>query len=479
MPADIGGVGGARARSFPFHQVFPGLLKDAMGTVEEIGRESAGEVVRLGLGPVRAYLVTRPEHVEHVLDGNATNYRREGLMWRPLSRLVGEPSGADPEWPIKRDTFASLLSGPNIAAVTDAMAIRIGRAVDELADRAAGGRLLDSSVEMNRVVYRAITEIFVGGKLSLADVDELGAAITTATSSSFRARMLLPFIPNAVPLPGDRVFKNAVRAVDDLIYPIVRAARGRSDERGTAADEDGGGEDIVSRLLRARGADGRRLSDRGVRDGIVSLFVAGTETTVTALTFLWGVLDAHPEVARRLHAEIDEVVGDDPPRRAHLSKLVYTKMVLEELLRVYSVGWILPRIVTADDVVGGVRIPRGATVLVSPYLTHRLPDVWPDPGRFDPERFAPHRQQRRHRFAYLAFGAGPHRCVGSFFFTVEATLIVATILSRYQVLTDTADAGNGLPAAQPGLTLKPRRRMEIGLAGRRDPTGPAETTQVR
>ncbi|HEY3683334.1 MAG TPA: cytochrome P450 [Streptosporangiaceae bacterium] len=431
-----------------------------MGTIEEIGRRSGGEVARLSLGPIHAYLVTRPEHVERVLSANAANYRREGLMWRPLSRLVGEPSGADPEWPIKRDTFAALLSGPNIATVTDAMSDRIGRAVDELGERAWDGRRLDTSVEMNRIVYRAITEIFVGGKLSLDDVDELGAAITTATTSSFRARMLLPFVPHAVPLPGDRAFKNAVRAVDDLIFPIVRAAR-----RGN--DADNGGDDIVSRLLAARGEGDRALGDRGVRDGIVSLFVAGTETTMTALTFLWGALDAHPDVARRLYDEIDEVVGAGRPRRAHLPRLVYTKMVLEELLRLYSVGWILPRVVVSDDVVGGVRIPAGSTVLVSPYLTHRLPDVWPDPGVFDPERFAPHREERRNRFAYLAFGAGPHRCVGSFFFTVEAALIVATILTRYRPVLDAArpDAGR-LPAAQPGLTLKPRRHAEISLTSR-------------
>ena len=448
----------ASAKSFPFRRVVPGLLRDAMGTIDDIGRESAGEIVRLGLGPVRAYLVTHPDHVERVLDGNAANYRREGLMWRPLSRLVGEPSGADPEWPIKRDTFASLLSGPNIATVTDAMADRIAGAVEELAGRAADGRRLDAAEEMNRVVYRAITEIFVGGKLSTADTDALGAAITTATTSSFRARMLMPFVPNAVPLPGDRAFKNAVRAVDDLIFPIVRAAR-----KGSGAD-GADGADIVSRLLAARGEDGRRLGDRGVRDGIVSLFVAGTETTVTALTFLWGVLETRPDVARRLYAEIDEVVGAGPPRRAHLPKLGYTRMVLDELLRVYSVGWILPRVVVADDEIDGVRIPRGATVLVCPYLTHRIPEVWPDPGTFDPERFAPHRADRRNRYAYLAFGAGAHRCVGSFFFSVEAALIVAAILGRYR--PGTGRTGTGLPEAQPGLTLKPRRREELSLADR-------------
>ncbi|MGI5325679.1 cytochrome P450 [Actinomadura nitritigenes] len=450
MPVGVGSV--REARTVPFHQSLPRLLRDPLGAIEEMGRESDGEITRVNLGVLRPYLVTRPEHVQHILRDNAANYRREGLMWKPLSRLVGEPSGADPAWPLKRRIFQTLLTGKNIETYTDEMAATIAANVDDLGRRHGGGTPVDCSDELTRIVYRAILRIFIGDRLSLADADRLGEAITVATTSSFRSRMLLPFVPHAVPLPGDHAFHQAVQKVDDIIFPIIEEAR-----RQGAGEREGGGHDIVSLLLRARDDEGGRLDDQGVRDGVVSLFVAGTETTVTALSWLWVVLDAHPDVMRRLRAEIEDVVGTAQPTRAHLPRLRYTKMVLQELLRIYSVGWIIPRIVDQDDVIDGVRMHRGATVAVSPYLTHRVPDVWHDPLAFDPERFAPGRS--RHRFAYLAFGAGPHQCVGSVFFTVEAQLIVASMIGRLRPVLH----GPAGVRPQAGLTLKPREPIAISL----------------
>lgn len=447
MTTDVDSEVTRDVRTLPFRKTVPRLVREPLKTVETIGSETSGEIVRLNLGMFRPYLVTHPDHVQHVLRDNAANYRREGMMWKPLSRLVGEPSGADPAWPVKRAVFQSLLTGKNIASFTDRMAATIVEAVEELGLRVEAGQPVDASKELNRIVYRAILRIFFGDKLSLADLDELGDAITLATTSSFRARMLMPFVPHFVPLPGDRAFHRAIRVVDELMYPIVRAARRRGPD----------GDDVLSRLLQASLDNGDRLNDQQVRDGAVSLFVAGTETTVTALTWLWVVLDDHPDVAAKLHAELDQVVGAEQPVRAHLADLRYTKMVLNELLRIYSVGWIIPRIAAADDVVDGVRIRGGATVIITPYLTHRLADIWPDPYCFDPERFAPGKPQ--HRFSYIAFGAGPHQCVGSLFFTVEAQLIVAAMIGRLRpALHRVAPV-----EPYPGLTLKPRERVEITL----------------
>ncbi|MFI0452204.1 cytochrome P450 [Actinomadura sp. 6N118] len=439
-----------KAIGLPARRVVPRLVRDPLSTLEEINREAAGEITRLHLGAFRPYLVTRPEHIQHILRDNADNYRREGLMWKPLSRLVGEPSGADPAWPLKRRIFQSMLTGKSIEAVTDDMAATIASNVDELGQRVGAGVPVDTADELTRIVYRAILRIFIGDKLSLADADRLGEAIMVATTSSFRSRMLLPFVPHAIPLPGDRAFHRAVQAVDDIVFPIVRETR-----RLHAEGLETPGRDIVSLMLQARDADGAGLDDQGVRDGVVSLFVAGTETTVTALSWLWVVLAERPDVADTLRDEIDRVVGTDAPGRRHLPELRYTKMVLQELLRIYSVGWIIPRTVVADDVIDGVRLQRGAIVAVSPYLTHRVPDVWPEPEVFDPERFAPGRT--RHRFSYLAFGAGPHQCVGSVFFTVEAQLIVASMISQLRPALD------GPPDIKPqaGLTLKPRRPIRI------------------
>lgn len=441
------------ATTLPFYRILPALLRNPLNAVEEIGRRSDGEIVRLGLGTFRPYLVTRPEHVQWVLQENAANYRREGLLWKPLSRLVGEPSGADPAWPLKKGAFQSLFSGPNIASFTDDVARSIVEAVDELAQR-AGERPVDAADAMTHVIYRAITKILVGGKISLRQADELGRVLATAASSSFRSRMLLPFVPFWLHLPGDRAFHRAVQKVDDMIFPIVRDA-----QRG-----DADGDDIVSRLIRARDEDGNGLDEQNIRDGVVALFVAATETSVTVLTFLWMVLQARPDIAARLRAEIDEVVGTDHPARRHLSDLRYCKMVAQEVLRLYTPAWITPRTVVKDDVVDGVRVRGGSIVVISPYLTHRLGDVWPDPRAFDPERFAHGRS--RHRFAFLSFGGGPHACVGSFFFTVEAQLVMAAVLGRYELIVD------GSPSLTPrlGLTLKPRDRAGLVLKPRRVPS---------
>lgn len=441
------GVGLPRtAETIPLRRALPGFLRDPLGGFEEIGRRANGGVVRVNLGAIRPYLVTRPEHVQHVMQDHAANYVREGWLWKPLSRLIGEPSGSDPLWWVKRETFQTVVSGPNIAAFADDMAEAIVRAVGEMAGRAEGGRPVDAMDEMARIIYRAITRIFIGDKITIAQADRLGAALRAA-SAALRPRLMLPFVPDSVPLPGDRTFRRAVQAVDDIVFPIVRQAVRRG------AD----GDDIVSMLIRARDPDGNGFDLRQLRDGVVSLFVAGTETTTIALTFLWQVLAERPEVAERLYEEVDRVVGDGPPRGVHLPELRYAKMAAQEMLRVFPPGWMLPRFVKEDDVIGGVRIEGGGIVVVSPYLTHRLPDVWEDPGVFDPERFLPGRE--RHRFAYVTFGGGPHGCVGKHFFTVETQFVIAAVLSRFWV----RPVGSPDPRPALGLTLRPRERLRITL----------------
>jgi cytochrome P450 len=437
------------ARRIPLHRMVRGLARNPLRTFEEIGRESNGEIVRLNLGMFRAYLVTRPEHAQHVLRDNAANYVRDGMMWNPFRRLVGDGiAGEGPSWEAHRRVFQPLFSGKNVTAFLDHLTDAIAEAVDDLGDRARAGDPVDAGTEMARIVHRAVIRVFFGDRISTADADTLGRAIGTAFAS-LGARMLLPFVPVSVRLPGDRAFRRAVRTVDEVMYPIVRQAR------RSAAD----GNDVVSLLLRARDADGRPFDDRQVRDDLVAMFVAGSESTAVALTWLWVVLARHPDVAARLNDEIDGVVGADPPRPSHLVRLRYTRMVLQELLRLYPVGWILPRTTVAADVVDGVAVRAGSTVIVSPYLTHRLDEFWERPGEFDPERFAPDGRAPGHRFAYLSFGGGPHQCLGTNFFTVEAQLVVATLLSRYRpVLVGPAPIG-----ARAVMTLKPDRPVEMIL----------------
>lgn len=443
-----------RPATFPAHRILPHLVRDPLAAFERIGARADGRIALLRLGPFRPYLVTHPDHVHHVLRRNAANYPRRGMMWEPFSRLVGHGiAGEGPVWDASRSILQPAFSGQQIAARTDAMAGEIAAAVDDLAARAAAPEGVDAAIEMTRIVQRVIDMVFFAGRIGGDDADRLGAAISTAMRS-FTARILMPFVPLAVPMPGDRAFRAATRTVEEILGPVVARARARPSADGT---------DVVSLLMRGRDADGRPLGDRRIRDDIVGLWVAGSESSAIALTWVWAALSAHPEVADRLRAEVDEVLGDGPIDRAAVRRLRYTAMVLQEVLRMHSVAWVVPRTAAAADVIGGVPIPAGATVVVSPYLTHRLPSVWERPEAFDPGRFAPERVRGRHPLAHLPFGVGAHECIGQNFFLREATLVLATILRRYRPVITTRTR----PAeAEASLTVRPRHPVRLRLIPR-------------
>ncbi len=449
VSADPGTGRPRQARSIPIHRTIPRLARDPLKAFEEIGRESDGDIVRLGLGLFRPYLVSRPDHIQHVLRDKPERYARDGMLWKPLRRLNGDGIASDgPSWEASRRLMQPLFAAKNINSLLDRMAAAIVDAVDVLAEPAGRGEPIDVSIEMTRIVHRALSTAFFADGISVDDADRLGRAVADAFTS-LGARMLLPFVPDAVPLPGDRAFQRAVRAVDEVIFPLIEARRA----------EGVGGTDIVSLLCLARDKDGNGLTDRQIRDDLVTLFVGGTETTALALTWLLVLIDSHPAVAERLSEEVRAVVGTAQPTKEHLAGLRYTKQVLQEVLRLYPGGWVVPRTAAADDEIDGVPIKAGATVLLSPYLTHRLPEHWDEPEEFRPDRFASDQADGRHRFAYYPFGGGAHVCLGTHFFTVEAQLIVAALLSRYKVeLTNTSPI-----VPQASASLRPRQQVNAML----------------
>ncbi|WP_415624398.1 cytochrome P450 [Phytohabitans flavus] len=435
----------------PIHRTLPRLIRDPFGALQAIAEEADGEVVRLELGWFRPYLVTNPDHVQHVLRDNVDNYVRDGqgLFWRPIRRLLGEGILADgPVWEASRRNLQPLFSAKHVESLVDSMADMIAAAVDDLDRYAREGTPIDAGAEMSRIVHLTVIKVFFRDRITVEQAERMVPALDTiATSIAFR--LLLPFVPNAVPLPGDRAFRRAVRTIDEIVFPIVRECR----------RDPGDGDDIVATLCRARGADGQPLTEQQVRDDVVTMFGAATETTGVLLTWLWPVLQAHPEVAGRLYAEVDQVVGSDRVRREHLAGLGYTRMVLDELLRLYPSGWLFPRTAVAGDVIGGVRLRPRATVLISPFLTQRLDAHWADPLEFRPDRFEPGVSGHVHRYAYFPFGGGPHQCIGKHVFLVEAQLIVAAMLSRFRPRL----ASQAMPGPQVAASLRPASEVRMTL----------------
>ncbi len=240
-----------------------------------------------------------------------------------------------------------------------------------------------------------------------------------------------------------------MREVDEITYPLVRQR----------ADAPVAVTDIVARLGGFRDENGEALSESAIRDDLNTMFVGGTETSALVLTWIWTLLDQYPDVGERISAEVRSVVGTDRPTRAHLAGLSYTKMALQETLRLYPPGWIVPRQVRQKHVLGDATVPRGATVLLSPFVTHRMERHWDQPDVFDPERFSPERARDRHRFAFYPFSGGPHMCLGSQLFMVEAALILATLFSRYQPQLSSATPVE----PQASTTLRPSQTVKLLL----------------
>ncbi|EMF02181.1 cytochrome P450 [Streptomyces mobaraensis NBRC 13819 = DSM 40847] len=439
-----------RVRAVPLHRVVAQVVANGpLGLMEETGRQGQGDVVRLGLGAFRPLLVTHPEHLRHVLRDAAENYVRGTAMWNALGRLTGQGiAGEGPGWLASRNALRKAMSATYLQRVGATVADAVEEAVEALAGRAERGPV-DAVAEMTRLVHRVINPVFFASRIDAAQCDRLGEEVAGALGSLLW-RMAMPFVPYWVPLPGDRAFARATSVIKDILLPVI--------ERARRAENDG--PDLMSALLRARDAHGRPLGDEHVRQDIVALFVAGSESSALTLTWTWVVLSRHPEIAARVRREADEVLAGGPPRFEHARRLVYTQRVLAEVMRLYSMAWAVPRVARRDDRLGRVPVPAGTTLVVSPYLTHRLADFWPDPLRFDPDRFERSAVRARHPLAYLPFGDGAHQCVGQGFFTLEATLVLAAVLSRYEVRV------LGDPRPRLAVALPPDRPVGLALTRR-------------
>jgi enediyne biosynthesis protein E7 len=454
MSSDVDAARVRKARRIPIHRALPPLLRDPLRALGEFTAAAEGEVVRLDLGLFRPYLVTHPDHVQRVFRDRSDIYVREGMFWEPLTRLFGRGILSDgPSWESSRANLQPLFTAKHVETLMGRMADAVADSVEALDRYARSGDTIDVTTEMSRIVYMTVIRVFFADRITPEQADRLVPALEMI-STSLAFRMLLPFVPNAVPVPGDRSFRRAVRIIDDVLLPAIRASR----------REPGDGDDIIATLCRSYGPEGRALTEQQIRDDVVTMFVAATETTSVSLTWLWPVLEAHPQVAVRLYDEIDRLVGHRRVNSSHVPHLHYTRMVLDELLRLYPAGWILPRTAATADVIDGVEIKRGATLLVSPFLTQRMAAFWDRPLAFDPERFAPGRAEHRHRYAYFPFGGGPHQCIGKHVFLVEAQLIVAGILARFRprmvsgLMPAPGVAGSLRPAGEVRMTLLPVQR---------------------
>jgi cytochrome P450 len=272
---------------------------------------------------------------------------------------------------------------------------------------------------------------------------------------SFIARtgsLLAP--PHWFPTPLNLRVERAIRRLERILAKVIADRRAGGEDRG----------DLLSMLLRAQDEEsGRQMSDRQLRDEVMTLFMAGHETTANTLAWTWVLLSAHPEAEARLHAELDQVLGNRLPTIADLPRLKYAESVINETLRVYPTVWVIGREAIEPVKLGGYSIPAGTTVFMPQWVIHRDGRWFQDPEAFRPERWEGGLMQRIHRYAYFPFGGGPRICIGNNFALMEATLILATIARKYRLAL--APDANIVPL--PTITLRPAHGVKAVLTKRR------------
>jgi cytochrome P450 len=312
------------------------------------------------------------------------------------------------------------------------------------------GETRDIHQEMMRLTLQVVVRALF--TVEAEATAEISSALNLIMSNTTGVRILLPPIARYVPTPRMLSFRRAVARMDNTVYSIIAQHRANKVDSG----------DLLSMLISARDVDGGRMSDRQLRDEVLTFLIAGHETTALALTWTWHLLAQHPEAERKLHEELDRVLGGRVPEFADLPALTYTERVIKESMRLYPPAWSLARTVISDFELRGYRIPAGANVVMSQWIMHRHPSYFPDPEKFDPDRWSSEKAQKLPRFAYFPFGGGPRQCIGASFAMMEATLLLATIAQSFRLRA----VPNHPVVPIPSFTLRPKDGVRMMLEAR-------------
>ena len=413
--------GGARAAPLVQGDPLIGHLlrfrDDAIGALEGV-RAEGGEVARAPFGPSIAYVISDPALVQEVLVDRHRDFPKFQIGQRTLGSVLGGGllTTDGPRWMRYRRTTQPSFHKRKIDAFDGEFVAAADRVFHDLED----GAPLDIHEEMMKTALHAVSTT-----LFSADIQGLEGVVSESLDLILpitRARTIRSGLPRFIPTPENLVFLDALERLDEIVYRII--AESRISKRPSG---------LVASLSAAEDPEtGERLTTTELRDQLITLFLAGHETTASALSFSIHHLTAHPDIYDQMLDEVDRVLEGRAPSSADLPQLDLTRRVIEESMRLHPPAWMMVRESAEDGTLGGYFIPRGAIVITPPYLVHRNARVWEEPERFDPSRFLPAARRSRHRYAYFPFGGGPRLCIGMGFALAEATLVLARISQRYR-----------------------------------------------
>jgi cytochrome P450 len=425
--------------------------RDPFRFVEAV--ESAyGDVARFDMGPLDTFMVTDPDAIERVLVSDVDRFRKPDFQDDALGDLLGSGLllSEGETWERQRELANPAFGMSRLSGMTD----RITGHAQNLVGEWEPGDEVDVERAMTTVTLDVILDLMMGVELPEPTVRTIQDQLVPL-GQRFEPNPVRFAAPSWVPMPGDAEFETAVSNLEAVLDDVI------AEREDSVGDERDGPMDLLSVLLRAR--DRGEQSPSQLRDELMTTLLAGHDTTALALTYTWFLLSEHPDAERRVHEEVDSVVGDDRPAMEHVREFEYVEWVIDEAMRLYPPVYTLFRTPTERVELAGYAVPEGASVMLPQWAVHRSDRFWDDPETFDPARWHPERQADRHRFTYFPFGGGPRHCIGKHLAKLEAQLILATVATEYTL----EFLGQTPLDLQPSLTVHPRQTMRMRVAERR------------
>jgi cytochrome P450 len=438
----------------PQHWLFGNLRefsRDQLGTITRWAREY-GDLVSARFGPRRVMFANHPDLVEEVLAKQHRKFIKHYRL-RKTGRTLGQGllTSEGELWRSQRKLAQPAFHRERINRYGQLMVSFTEGLLESWAD----GQIRDVHADMMTLTLQIVVKTLFDAEIGGKSADASAAMETLERGFIARTSRLIPS-PLWFPTPLNLGLMRAINRLEQIILAIIAERRKSGEDRG----------DLLSILLHAQDDEsGRRMSDQLLRDEVMTLFMAGHETTANTLAWTWLFLARHPEVEARLHAALDGVLGRRPPSVADLPQLSYAEQIVTETLRIYPTVWTVGREAIEPVELGGYRIPAGMTLFMPQWVIHRDPRWYDDPETFRPERWSDGLMQRIPRYAYFPFGGGPRICIGNNFAMMEATLILATIAQRYRMTL----ASDAQIKPLPSMTLRPAHGIKMVLANRRSP----------
>ncbi len=439
-------------KGLPFLGSLLAMRKNAMDLMVRTARDYGG-IAQIKLGPERAFLVNDPEFLKYVYQDHVKNFVKQTKAWKMFRLIFGDGLlTSDGElWRRQRRLMQPSFHRERIGGLVQVMR----EATQEMLQAWQGftpGRSFDLSSEMMRLTLRIVGETLLGINMS-ADAAIVARALPILLEETVHQVTRIFRLPLKFPTLGHLRFRKALKEMRGVGERVIQSRKANPEKRA----------DLLEMLMEAKDEEtGKSMSDEQLLDEVLTIFLAGHETTANALTWTWYLLSQNPEVEKKFFEEIDGVLQGKAPAFEDLPKLQYVERVFKEALRLYPPAWFVGRLVLEDDQIGGYFIPAGSMVFLSPYVTHHSPEIWKNPEHFDPDRFLPENFSQMHRFAYIPFGAGPRQCIGNHFAIMEAQVILASIAQKYRLKL--------VPGQRiekdPTITLRPKYGMKMYLENR-------------